>query len=307
MLDETACSVSYSGGEGQSVFPIPFPFLETTHIRARIRDAEGRNRALAAGSDYTVKRGADGRGECILLRDALADGCVLTVGRLVPLTQEILFRDQGTVSPRAVEEAADKLTMIAQQLQDGISSPSGVCPSAEISGAFLCSGADGGAEWRSGAAAAGLLPLMSETGKGVARIARGSGLELDAGGFLRIAPDNLISKANLEARLAALSQRLDAMEGTARAAGGSRTGEFRELPDGEAAERAPGNPSSPEMKSRSGRRYLTRSGVYHAEGCLHTRAAGEWLEREEILRRSPAARPCSRCLPSPGEGAMGSA
>lgn len=120
MLDTTTNSASFRGGEGQSVFPIPFPFLETAHIRAYILDPGGAKRALAAGIDYSVNRISDANGELILLGSDLPEGNVLTICRLVPLTQEILFHNQGPNSPRAMEEAADKLTMIAQQLQTGI-------------------------------------------------------------------------------------------------------------------------------------------------------------------------------------------
>ncbi len=120
MLDTTANRTSYQGGEGRSVFPIPFPFLETAHIRAHVADTGGAKRALAPGVDYSVNRVSDAHGELILLERPLPPGSVLTICRLVPLTQEILFHNQGPNSPRAMEEAADKLTMIAQQLQSGI-------------------------------------------------------------------------------------------------------------------------------------------------------------------------------------------
>lgn len=120
MLDTTTNNARYRGGEGQSVFPIPFPFQETAHVRAHIRDADGGGRALAAGIDYSVNRISDANGELILLGSDLPAGSVLTITRLVPLTQEILFHNQGPNSPRAMEEATDKLTMIAQQLQNGI-------------------------------------------------------------------------------------------------------------------------------------------------------------------------------------------
>lgn len=120
MLDVTTNNTAYKGGEGQSVFPIPFPFLETAHIRAHIRDSAGNARALAGGIEYSVNRVSDANGELILLGADLSADETLTITRLVPLTQEILFHNQGPNSPKAVEEAVDKLTMIAQQLQGGL-------------------------------------------------------------------------------------------------------------------------------------------------------------------------------------------
>lgn len=126
MLDTTSSTVQYRGDGEQSVFPVPFPFLETSHVRAHAAENGGGTRALAAGIDYSVTRTGDG-GELTLLTGALPAGAVLTIRRLLPLTQEILFHNQGPNSPRAIEEAIDKLTMIAQQLNDGgiASAPSG--------------------------------------------------------------------------------------------------------------------------------------------------------------------------------------
>ncbi len=117
MLDTTASAAQYRGDGGQSVFPVPFPFLEAAHIRAHVRDGDGRTRGLTAGVDYIVNRAGGGNGELVLLAENLPPGHVLTIRRQLPLTQEIFFHNQGPNSPRAMEEAADKLTMIAQQLQ----------------------------------------------------------------------------------------------------------------------------------------------------------------------------------------------
>lgn len=116
MLDITETSVTYQGGDTQYVFPIPFPFLASAHIRARITNADGESRALMAGIDYSINMISDGNGELILLEDSLAVNWTLTISRLVPITQDILFHNQGPNSPNAVEQATDKLTMIAQQL-----------------------------------------------------------------------------------------------------------------------------------------------------------------------------------------------
>ena len=116
MLDKTACETSYRGGDGQCVFPIPFPFLEAGHIEAEFRSA-GASRLLAAGADYVVNTISDANGELVLLGEPLPEEATLAIRRRVPLTQEIFFHNQGPNSPRATEEALDKLTMIAQQLR----------------------------------------------------------------------------------------------------------------------------------------------------------------------------------------------
>lgn len=333
MLEETANSASYAGGDGQSVFPIPFPFIESSHIRASLRPDGGRASALAAGTDYAVNHTPDGYGELILLRDPLPDGSALVITRLVPLTQEILFRDHNPDYPRAVEEAADKLTMIAQQLKSGldrcVAAPEGMSagdfaaalvecaesrrqtpaaaaeqgptvPADAPAGAFLC-GEGGAAAWKSPGDAAGMLPLMSASRKGVARIADEAGLELDAGGALRICAGNLISKENLEARLAGLDTRLQAlktqMDALLRVRHPAPVG-FEPPPDRHDA--AP--PVAPTGSTGGERFFLTRSGVYHTERCRYGgKGAGTWLSLAEILGGNSSARPCARCRPSPTE------
>lgn len=120
MLEKTDASVVYRGGEGQSVFPIPFPFLETSHIVAAFHDAEEKETPLVPGCDYAISRLSDEHGELVLLGAPPAAGESLVVSRRVPLTQEILFHNQGPNSPRATEEALDKLTMIAQQFREDL-------------------------------------------------------------------------------------------------------------------------------------------------------------------------------------------
>lgn len=44
--------------------------------------------------------------------------------------------------------------------------------------------------------------------------------------------------------------------------------------------------------------YLTRSGVYHREGCGYTNAAGEWTRLSAVEADHPGAKPCGRCKPA---------
>lgn len=98
--DAQACA-SFYGGEGQSVFPIPFPFTSSSHIRACLTGANGGTCGLIAGRDFTVNMISDGNGEFILLGDALPLGWKLTVKRLVPVTGGLPFPGKGNKRPRA--------------------------------------------------------------------------------------------------------------------------------------------------------------------------------------------------------------
>ncbi|MCC8190788.1 MAG: hypothetical protein LIP77_09185 [Planctomycetes bacterium] len=120
MIEQTASSVTYAGGDGQTVFPIPFPFLDGSHIAADRIAGDGSATGLTAGVDYAVSGSSGLDGELTLTDGPLASDEHLRIRRLVPLTQEIVFHNQGPNSPEAMEHAADKLTMIAQQLRDGL-------------------------------------------------------------------------------------------------------------------------------------------------------------------------------------------
>lgn len=80
MSEDSENSAAYRGGEGQSVFPVPFPFREGRLLRVEIRDVLGRTvRRLAAGTDFVVNTVSDGYGEVILVGPALAGGRVLAI------------------------------------------------------------------------------------------------------------------------------------------------------------------------------------------------------------------------------------
>ncbi len=120
MLEQTESRAELSGGEGQTTFPIPFPFLDSRHIAVVVRDSDGTRRTLSPGTDYSIASNATHGGELTLV-SPLDNTQVLEISRTVPLTQEIQFHNQGPNSPKATEEAIDKLTMIAQQHADTLS------------------------------------------------------------------------------------------------------------------------------------------------------------------------------------------
>ncbi|MCC8181073.1 MAG: hypothetical protein LIP23_09225 [Planctomycetes bacterium] len=45
------------------------------------------------------------------------------------------------------------------------------------------------------------------------------------------------------------------------------------------------------------RYYLTNAGTYHAEGCVHNTAVGEWLTLDEVAATNPDSKPCRSCKP----------
>ncbi len=116
MIESTQNSATFSGGTAETTFPIPFPFADAAHLRVVIRHADGSADRLTIGTDYTVVMQDDGRGDIVLTREGVGAGDDLVVTRSVPLTQDTRLPEFSPVSPQAVEQALDKLTMIAQEL-----------------------------------------------------------------------------------------------------------------------------------------------------------------------------------------------
>lgn len=114
MLEYSESGITYAGDGATRFFPVPFPFLETGHLVVERTAADGGVTHLTEGVDYVATRHADGVGELEFLH-RLPVGQSLHIWRDTPLTQEILFHNQGPNSPTAIEEGLDKLTMIAQQ------------------------------------------------------------------------------------------------------------------------------------------------------------------------------------------------
>lgn len=135
MLSKETGSVVYQGGDDTSVFPVPFPFLETSHVKADMIFENDAELELSHG-DYMVTRNAVGTGEIVLLGAPLQAGRRLRVRRAVPFTQEKLMANQGGYYPQATEEALDKLTMLCQQLRDVVDrallAPDGTSPAEAV-------------------------------------------------------------------------------------------------------------------------------------------------------------------------------
>lgn len=119
-LGATRSAVVFQGDGEADEFPVTIPFLDVAHLRAEVKKADGTRTALTAGTDFAWVLERDEqlqvRGATLRLPEPLAAGDTLTVKRLVPLTQECVFTNQGPNSPRVMEDALDRLTMIAQQL-----------------------------------------------------------------------------------------------------------------------------------------------------------------------------------------------
>ena len=113
VLTTTAKAGPYAGAGTTGPFPVPFRFLDATHLRV-IRTAQGVETVLALTADYTVT-GVGAASGSVTLTAPLPVGQTLTVLRSVPATQEADYVPGDAFPAESHEEALDKLTMLVQQ------------------------------------------------------------------------------------------------------------------------------------------------------------------------------------------------
>ena len=102
--------VQYATNGTTGPFTVTFPFLESSHLAVTYTDSAGADTLLTLNVDYTVS------GSVVTTTLAYASGGVITIDRDIPITQELDLRDGDDFPSESVEEAFDKLTMIAQQV-----------------------------------------------------------------------------------------------------------------------------------------------------------------------------------------------
>lgn len=102
-------------------FPTGFVFLESSHLKVwHMRTGDARL-LKTEGVDYTVTHPTPSGSGTVTFFVAPGAG-VLEIERTLPITQGINLRTQGPYTPATLEEMADRLTEIAQQLARRVTS-----------------------------------------------------------------------------------------------------------------------------------------------------------------------------------------
>ena len=101
---------------GLSVYAIPFKFTSSAHIKLYVDDV-----LKTLTTDYTVTgMGSELGGELTLVMTPPVSGTV-TILRDIPLKQENTFNEGGQMPAKIIEAMFDKLTHLAQQINEKIS------------------------------------------------------------------------------------------------------------------------------------------------------------------------------------------
>lgn len=116
-VDTEVSSIEYAGNNSTSTaYTIPFPFLETTDIKCQVKPLHGEYEELDADA-FTVIRDGDGEGGTLTTATAVATLGAVYIYRDVPLVQPAEFPLGGLLPSTTVEQALDRVTMVAQQIQ----------------------------------------------------------------------------------------------------------------------------------------------------------------------------------------------
>lgn len=110
--------VPYVGDGSTKIFPIPFYFLENTHIKITMVDLLGNSIPLVQNIDYTVSGAGNQTGGSATLSVAPPNLTSILIYRLVPATQLTDYQPNDDFPAESHERALDKLTMLVQQVSE---------------------------------------------------------------------------------------------------------------------------------------------------------------------------------------------
>lgn len=112
--------VDYTGNGVTTVFSFSFRIFEAADLVVTRATPAGVETTLVLNTDYTVTGAGSYSGGSITLSAALTNGHALTIQRVLDITQETDLRNQGQFFAETHEDVFDRVTMIAQQLQEQI-------------------------------------------------------------------------------------------------------------------------------------------------------------------------------------------
>lgn len=119
-ISTTASRISYNGNGSTVAFSFPYRFLTNADLVVVRVAANGTETTLALGTDYTVTGADDDAGGTVTCVTAPVSGARLVIYRSVAITQEVDYITGDSFPAETHERALDRLTMVAQQLQDAV-------------------------------------------------------------------------------------------------------------------------------------------------------------------------------------------
>lgn len=108
-------TITYNGNDATVSFPVPFGFIDDTDLVVIHTDGDGSQttwtKDAAGDSGYTVS------GSTVTANTAPSSGTTLTIYRAIPMTQGLDLQQGRKYNPNLLEDALDRLTYIAQDIE----------------------------------------------------------------------------------------------------------------------------------------------------------------------------------------------
>lgn len=117
-VSSSTSRVSYSGNGVTQAFAVPFYFLANNQLLVVLRSSAGVETTQVLGTNYTVTGAGVLTGGTVTMAVAPASGTTLLISRNVPITQETDLQPNDRLPAETLEQTVDKLTMIAQQIDE---------------------------------------------------------------------------------------------------------------------------------------------------------------------------------------------
>ena len=126
-LSSTTRTASFAGNGSTTTFAYAFKIFADADLVVKIRSSAGVDNTKTLTTHYTVTGAGDSSGGNVVFGTAPASGETVLIERIVAITQSTDYISNDSFPASAHEDALDRLTMIAQQLD--ASFPSGVTAS----------------------------------------------------------------------------------------------------------------------------------------------------------------------------------
>lgn len=119
-LSTTTSRIQYTGNAATTAFAFPYRFLANGDLTVTITTPAGATTTQVLGTDYTVVGAGLDAGGTVTMTVAPASGELLTIRRVLDLTQEVDYQSGDPFPAETHEQALDRLTMITQQLDEAL-------------------------------------------------------------------------------------------------------------------------------------------------------------------------------------------
>lgn len=130
----------FAGNGVTTLFPFAFKVFEPTDLLVVKADASNVEVTLVYGTDYSVELNFDqnsNAGGSITLTTALPVGTTMVITTDLPALQPVDLTNQGGFYPSVINTALDRLTIISQQLAEGVARAAKIPITSDVTSAEL--------------------------------------------------------------------------------------------------------------------------------------------------------------------------